>query len=186
MFDYYVFIILPLLIFIARIADVSLGTVRIILVAKGYRNWAPLLGFFEVLIWILAISEIIDNLDNWVCYIAYAGGFAAGNYIGMKIEQHLALGHELIRVITKRDAHDLVNNLKDEGYGVTFINAEGVKGAVGVVYIIVDRKKIAKAVKIIREHNSNALYTIEDVRFVNKKVFYNPTPIKHKRDLVKK
>jgi len=186
MFDYYTYIILPLLIFVARISDVSMGTVRIILVSKGYKSLAPLLGFFEVLIWILAISKIIENLDNWVCYIAYAGGFATGNYIGMKIEEKLALGHELIRVITKRDARDLVDNLKDEGYGVTFINAEGTKGEVGVVYVIVTRKKIANAIKIIHNHNPKALYTIENVRFVNKEVFFAPTKVKRKRGFVRK
>ncbi|MCW3789493.1 DUF2179 domain-containing protein [Plebeiibacterium sediminum] len=186
MFDYYAFIILPILIFLARVADVSLGTIRIILVEKGFKNWAPVLGFFEVLIWILAISEIIENLDNWVCYFAYAGGFAAGNYIGMKIEKRLALGHELLRVITKHDAKELVNDLKDEGYGVTFLKGEGIKGAVGVVYIIVNRKKIDNAIKIIHEHNPNALYTIEDVRFVNKNIFFTPNPLKRKRAAIRK
>jgi uncharacterized protein YebE (UPF0316 family) len=81
MFDYYTYILIPLLIFFARITDVSMGTVRIILVAKGYRTVAPIIGFFEVLIWILAISKIFENLDNWVCYVAYAGGFATGNYV---------------------------------------------------------------------------------------------------------
>jgi uncharacterized protein YebE (UPF0316 family) len=185
-FDYHTFVIIPLLIFVARIFDVSLGTVRIILVAKGLKKVAPIIGFFEVLIWVLAISEIIENLDNWICYIAYAGGFATGNFIGMLIEEKLALGHELIRVITKRDAHDLVNNLKDDGFGVTFIKAEGTKGEVGIVYVIVTRKKISSAISIIQNHNPNAIYTIENIRFVNKEVFFGPTKTKHKRGLVRK
>lgn len=186
MFDYQSFIILPLLIFVARITDVSMGTIRIILVAKGYRTVAPILGFFEVLVWILAISKIIENLDNWICYIAYAAGFATGNYIGMKIEEKLALGHELIRVITKRDARDLVDSLQQQGYGVTLINAEGAKGEVGVVYVIVTRKKIQKAIHIINENNPNALYTIENIRYVNKEIFFGPTRIKRKRGFVRK
>lgn len=185
-FDYNAYLIIPLLIFFARILDVSMGTIRIILVAKGMKKVAPIIGFFEVLIWILAISKIIENLDNWMCYIAYAAGFATGNFIGMLLEEKLALGHELIRVITKRDAHDLVESLKDDGFGVTFIKAEGTKGEVGIVYVIVTRKKITNAISIIQAHNPNAIYTIENIRFVNKEVFFGPTRTKHKRGLVRK
>ena len=98
-FDLYTYLLLPLLIFCARIIDVSIGTLRIIFVSKGKRNIAPLLGFFEVLVWILAISEIMQNLNNWVCYVAYAAGFAAGNYVGMIIEEKLAIGILIIRII---------------------------------------------------------------------------------------
>ncbi len=186
MFNYYTYLLLPLMIFCARITDVSLGTVRIILVAKGFRTVAPILGFFEVFVWILAISKIIQNLDNWICYVAYAGGFATGNYIGMKIEEKLALGHELVRVITKHDASELVERLKKDGFGVTLINALGTSGEVGVVYVIVTRKKIAEVLNIIHTHNPKAIYTIENVRFVNRETFFGPTQIKRKRGLVRK
>ncbi len=185
-FDYYSYILIPLLIFFARICDVSMGTVRIILVSKGLKKVAPIIGFFEVLIWILAISKIIENLDNWICYIAYAGGFATGNYIGMKIEEKLALGHELVRVITKREAFDLVTALKDQGYGVTFVSAEGTQGLVGIVYIIVSRKNIPAVIQIIQLHNPNALYTIENIKYVNRETFYGSTKIKNKNGLVRK
>ena len=77
--DLYVFFLLPLLIFLARICDVTIGTMRIIMVSKGKKLLAPVLGFFEVLIWVMAIGKIMQNLSNPVCYIAYAGGFAIGN-----------------------------------------------------------------------------------------------------------
>ena len=86
------------LIFLARICDVSIGTMRIIFVSKGKRNIAPILGFFEVLIWITAISKIMENLDNYVNFIAYAAGFATGNFVGMIIEEKLAMGILMIRV----------------------------------------------------------------------------------------
>ena len=85
-------VILPLLIFCARITDVSIGTVRIVFIAKGMRLWAPVLGFFEVLIWLVAISQIIKNLTNPVTFVAFASGFAMGNYVGLLIEHKLAMG----------------------------------------------------------------------------------------------
>ena len=96
--DFFSYAVLPILIFLARICDVSIGTMRIIFVSKGKKNIAPVLGFFEVLIWITAISKIMQNLDNYVNYIAYAGGFATGNFIGMLIEERLAMGILMIRV----------------------------------------------------------------------------------------
>jgi uncharacterized protein YebE (UPF0316 family) len=88
----YSWVVLPVLIFCARIIDVSVGTVRVILTSRGYRYAAPALGFIEVLIWLLAIGEIMKNLANPACYVAYAGGFATGNYVGIYINQRLSLG----------------------------------------------------------------------------------------------
>jgi len=169
MFDY---LILPVLIFFARIADVSLGTVRIIFVSKGFKKVAPFIGFIEILIWIIAISRIMQNIDNWFCYVAYAGGFATGNYVGMLIEEKLAIGFELVRVITKKDASHLILNLKEKGYGITTVKAHGIDGEVAVIYIIVNRKNIKEVVDIIKQFNPNALYTIEDIRFVNKEIYH--------------
>ncbi len=185
-FDYYSYIVIPALIFIARICDVSMGTVRIILVSKGLKRVAPLIGFFEVLIWILAISKIIQNLDNWICYIAYAGGFATGNYIGMMIEEKLALGHELVRVITKREAIELVQELKNCGYGVTFISAEGTQSLVGVLYIIVSRKYIQSVIEIIQKHSPNAFYTIENIKYVSKDPFFGSVKDRSKIGFLRK
>lgn len=177
-FDVTTYVIIPVLIFIARITDVSLGTIRIILVSKGLKKIAPVIGFFEILIWILAISKIIENLDNWICYIAYAGGFATGNYVGMLIEEKLALGNELIRAITKRDASDLVNELKENGFGVTFINAQGTQGEVGVLYVIVTRKKMNEVIEIIQRNNPKTIYTVEDIRYVNRELYFGRPKLK--------
>lgn len=170
--DLFDLVILPLAIFLARIADVSLGTLRIIFVSKGMKRIAPLIGFIEVLIWIIAISKIMQNLDNWICYIAYAGGFAAGTWIGLIIEEKLAIGHEMVRVITKRDHNELVSKLKDEGYGVTSVDAQGADGDVGVIYIIVKRSMITEVLDYINHYNPRALYTIESIKFVNKEIFH--------------
>lgn len=168
----FIYILLPLLIFLARIVDVSLGTVRIIFVSKGFRSLVPIIAFIEILIWIVAITRIMKHLDNWVCYVAYAGGFAVGNYVGMIIEEKLALGHEMVRIITKKPAMELIQALKNEGYGITSVEARGVEGPVAVIYVIVNRKKMKTVVSIIQEYNPQALYTIEDIRFVNKRIFF--------------
>ncbi|HCC71510.1 MAG TPA: hypothetical protein DEQ09_10230 [Bacteroidales bacterium] len=182
--DIFSYLVLPLLIFFARIADVSLGTIRIIFVARGMKHIAPIIGFFEILIWLLAISRIFQDLDNWVAYIAYAGGFATGNYIGMLLEERLAIGHEMIRVITKSEALDLVEALKDSGFGVTSIRAHGVEGEVGVVYVIVKRSMVKSVLKIINEYNPRALYTIESIKLVNKEVFHQVAPPPRKKTLL--
>lgn len=170
--EIFTYILLPVFIFLARICDVSLGTIRIIPVSKGYKVLAPLIGFFEVLIWIIAISRIMENLNNWVAYVAYAGGFATGNFVGMILEERLAIGYELVRVITKKEADKLISHLKGEGFGLTSVSAKGIEGDVAVLYLVINRKKIDKVIKIIKKFNPNAFYTIEDIRFVNKPVFH--------------
>jgi uncharacterized protein YebE (UPF0316 family) len=163
-FDY---VILPVLIMMARIVDVSMDTIRVIMIAKGFRKYAPVVGFFQSLVWVITISRVMVNLENWMTYVGYAGGFAMGTYIGMRIEAKLAMGHELIRVITRADAGDLVENLRQSGYPVTFITGEGREGEVGILYIILQRKAMEAVVNIIKKFNPKAFYTIEDMRFVS-------------------
>jgi uncharacterized protein YebE (UPF0316 family) len=165
---YFDVLVLPLLIFFMRICDVTLDTMRIIFMTKGYRTVAPIIGFFEVLIWIVAITRIMQNLNNWVSYIAYAAGFATGNYVGMLLDEKLAIGHELIRVITKLDAGDLANALRSAGFGVTSVKAVGMQGDVGILYVIVNRKNQKTAIGIVEEHTPNAFFTIENIHFVNR------------------
>lgn len=170
-FDVYSFVILPLMIFTARIFDVTIGTIRIILVSKGQKLVAPLLGFIEVLIWIIVIGQIMGNLDNWICYFAYAAGFATGNYVGMIIEEKIALGIVSLRLVTAKEATTLIDVLKENGFGMTYMNAQGAKGPVHVLYITVPRKKLNHLITFINNYNPGAFYTIEDIKFVNKGVF---------------
>jgi uncharacterized protein YebE (UPF0316 family) len=165
---YFDYLVLPLLIFVLRIFDVSLDTMRIIFMTKGYRRIAPIIGYFEILIWIVAITRIMQNLNNWVTYVAYAAGFATGNYVGMLLDEKLAIGHELIRVITKIEVQDLADTLRSAGFGVTSVKATGMQGDVGIHYIIVNRKNARKAVEIIELKAPSAFYTIENIHFVNR------------------
>jgi uncharacterized protein YebE (UPF0316 family) len=179
----YTYILLPLLIILARIIDVSIGTIKIILISKGNKNLAPFLGFFEVMIWLLAATKVFQNLDNWLCYIAYGLGFALGSYIGMRIEERLALGVQLIRIITGKDASNLISVLRNKGYGVTAIKAEGSQGEVGVLYSVINRKNIKHFVEIIKDYNPNAFYTIEDIRFVSQEITDTKTTNRDKKKM---
>jgi uncharacterized protein YebE (UPF0316 family) len=163
-FDY---IVVPLLIMMARVIDVSLDTIRVIMIAKGYRRLAPFVGFFQVLVWIITISRIMAHLEIWTTYLGYAGGFALGTYVGMKIEEKLAMGYELIRVITRADASLLIEKLIAIGIHVTFVEGEGRDGKVGILFIVERRKIINDIIGSIKELNPNAFYTVEDVRFVS-------------------
>lgn len=167
----YTWIILPLLIFAARVIDVSMGTVRVIFISRGFKYLAPIVGFFEILVWLLAIGQIMKNLSNPLCYIAYAGGFAMGNYVGMCIAEKLSLGVVLIRVVTRKDALPLVECLRAADYGVTSIDGHGVSGEVRVVFTIVPRREVDNVVELVKEFNPKAFYSVEEIGFVEKGIF---------------
>jgi uncharacterized protein YebE (UPF0316 family) len=162
------YVILPLLIFCARITDVTFGTFRIVMVAKGQKYIAPILGFFEVGIWIIVISKIMQSMDNWICIFAYACGFATGNFIGLLIEDKIAMGFVKIQIITSKTAINLIQNLIESGFGITHHEANGSNGKVSIIYSVINRKQISLIVEMIGRHNPDAFYTIEDVKFVSK------------------
>jgi uncharacterized protein YebE (UPF0316 family) len=163
--------ILAAMIFLARICDVSLSTLRIIYTSRGIRFLAPVIGFFEVLVWLIAMSQIINNLTNPILYVAYAGGFAMGNFVGIFIEEKMAIGSVVIRVITQKDASNLIVLLKEAGYGITHVDAQGAMGMVKIIFTIVRRKDIKPVLNIVSRCSPMSFYTIEDVRGVRKGVF---------------
>lgn len=171
----FVYLVLPLLIFFSRIMDVTVGTIRIVMVSKGQKKMAPILGFFEILIWLIAISKIFENLNNWTCYFAYAGGFATGNYIGLIIEEKLAVGIVKIQIITRKKAVKLIDNMKQAGYGVTYHEAQGSNESVSIIYSIIKRTEIQKVENIVKSTNPRAFYSIEDVKSVSHGVFHPKT-----------
>ena len=169
--ELFAWVILPLLIFLARICDQSIGTLRLIFISKGMKYIAPLLGFFKVIIWLLAVGQIMQHLDNWVCYIAYGAGFAMGNFIGIRIEERLSLGTVIIRVILSSESPELVSNLKEQNFGLTLVDGEGAKGKVKLIFSIIRRKEVQRFVGIVQQYNPNAFYTIEEVKSSNEGVF---------------
>ena len=175
-------VIVPLLIFLSRLTDVTLATLRNIFIHKGFRKVVPFVGFFEVLIWLIAMKQVMGHVDNWVAYLAWAGGFAMGTYVGMRIEERLALGNQVIRIITSEsDCEELVRMLRESNHGLTVVDGTGAKGPVKLLFTIVARKDIKGILSRIEEIQPNAFYTIEDVRSAEHGVFNkggNGSPIK--------
>jgi uncharacterized protein YebE (UPF0316 family) len=155
---------IPLLIFFARTTDVALGTVRIILVSRGQRKVAPLVGFFEILVWLVALSQVLSHLDRPINYVAFAAGFASGTYAGMWVEEKLALGLVAVRVIATSDASGLIAAFKEARFGVTSVAARGVQGRVRLIYSILRRKDMPRALEMIRAVQPKAFISVSDVR----------------------
>jgi uncharacterized protein YebE (UPF0316 family) len=170
-FDYYSWIVLPIIIFFSRMCDVTLGTLRHIFISKGFRKIVPVLGFFEVLIWIVVVAQVMKNLNNVACYIGYASGFAMGTYLGLKIEGKLALGLQVVRIITNQNCDDLLVALKNGNHGITVVDAQGSIGPVKMVFTIIQRKNVQAVVKLIRQYNPTAFYSVEEIKDTSQGVF---------------
>lgn len=162
---------LPLLVFFAELCVVTIGTMRIIFVARGMKFLAPVLGFFEVSIWLFAIGQIMQNLSDLGCYLAFAGGFTVGNYLGVLIEKKLAIGSVVVHVITPKDVSELIEGLQTEKYGVTTIDAQGSTGPVKVVFTVVRRKELENVVAIIKEFDPRAFYSVDDLQALEAGIF---------------
>jgi uncharacterized protein YebE (UPF0316 family) len=169
--EFFALVVLPLMIFFFRICDVSMGTIRVIFIAKGLKYIAPVIGFFEVIIWLVAIGQVMNNITNVSSYIAYGAGFAAGTFIGMKVEEKLSLGTVVVRVITPEDPAALLAYLRQRSFGVTITDGEGSKGRVKIILSVIKRQDQEKVIRGIREHLPRAFYSVEEVRSVAEGVF---------------
>jgi uncharacterized protein YebE (UPF0316 family) len=157
------FVVLPLLIFIARIGDVSINTIRIIYVLGGRRMTATLLGFAESFIWLMAIRQIFQHLDNWICYVAYPAGFAMGIFVGMIIEERIAYGKVIVRIITRKEIGELLSFLNAQHFRFTRVNAEGPDGHENLVFTVLERDRLEDLLDKLREILPTAFYTVEKV-----------------------
>jgi uncharacterized protein YebE (UPF0316 family) len=155
-----------LLIFLLRVTDVSMGTVRMIMIMRGMRRWAVLIGFVEVSIWVVAISRVIGNLDTVWNVIGYSGGFATGTLLGMWIENKLALGHADVRIISMTKGREIAEIIRRAGYGATQLQAEGQSGPVYVTSVVAPRKQVADIVRLVNKVDATAFVTIEETRHV--------------------
>jgi len=165
------YVLVPLLIFFARVCDMSLDTIRVIFMSKSIQYLPAIIGFFEVIIYLVAIGQVMNNLTNAVCYIAYGAGFAAGTFIGMAIEERLSLGLMSVRIITKEDPAELMAFLRSNNYGVTSVDGEGGTGKVKMVFTIIKRQDLKQVIGIIKDFHPNAFYSVEEVKSVTEGVF---------------
>jgi len=164
-------VVLPLLIFLARTTDVSLGTLRNVFINKGFRKIVPFIAFFEVLIWLISIGQIMQNLSSPLCYIAFAGGFAMGTYVGLFIEKRLALGMQVLRIISSMEIKELIKALSEANVGVTIVDGHGSKGPVKIIFTIIKQKDLPKIIEIVNKYQPNSFYSLEDVKHANLGVF---------------
>lgn len=163
--------LLPVVIFFGRICDVTLGTLRIIFVSKGEKKKAPIVGFFEVFIWVVIISQVFANANSLISYVAYAGGYAAGNYVGILVESKIAFGFLMLRVYTKKSGRELSQLLNKNDFGSTLIRGEGAISEVDIVETVISRKAQKRVINIIESFDPNAFYLIEDIRSKQKGIF---------------
>ena len=164
-------LLIPILIFAAEVCVVTLGTMRIIFVSRGHKALAPLLGFFESFIWLVAISQIMRDHSDWTCFIAFGLGFALGNYVGICVEKRLALGTVIVRIITHRDAGDLIMHLRGASFGVTAVEGRGVTGAVQIVMTVAKRRQLPKITSLIETHHPSAFFSVHELQSASEGIF---------------
>jgi uncharacterized protein YebE (UPF0316 family) len=154
------------LVFFARVADVSLGTFRTIVIFRGHKFLASFIGFFEIIIWLVASAQVLTNLDQWYLALAYASGFSVGNYAGISIENRFAIGNELIRCISfNRDV--LAGKLREEGFKVVSFDGDmGKAYPVELLLVIEKRRNVPSLIQLIKYLDPTAVYSVSDVKSV--------------------
>ena len=154
------------LIFVLRVTDVSMGTVRTVMIIRGMRKWAALIGFIEVTIWVVAISQVMSNLDTVWTILGYSGGFATGTLLGMWIEGKLAFGHMDVHIISMTKGQEIAQKARQAGFGATLLQAEGQSGPVYLIDVVAPRKQIAALLRLVNEVDATSFVTVEEARQV--------------------
>ena len=155
---------LPLFIFLAELCVITISTLRTIFVARGRKFLAPLLGFFEVSIWLFAIGQVMRNLSDLTCSAAFAGGFTLGNFLGVLIEGKLAMGNAVVRIITHKEAGDLIEGLRAAGYGVTAVDARGATGPVQIILTVIPRRDLGRVMELAKGFDPKVFYSVDDLK----------------------
>ena len=154
----------PLLIFGLRVVDVSMSTIRILLSVRGYKVIVPIMGFFEVLIWVTAVGNAIMFLDSGWHLLGYAGGFATGNVVGLLIEERLAIGYATIRIVSTHAGVEMADALRNIGFGVTEFGGQGRDGRVEIIYTVCMRRDVERVIDEVERWDTQAFITVEEPR----------------------
>lgn len=155
-----------ILIFCLRLTDVTLGTMRILMTVRGRKLFAALLGFVEVTIFVVAISQVVRDAGNVWYVLGYSAGFAAGTLVGMTIEESIALNYTIVRVICSDPSNSVADNLRDSGFGVTQMAGQGLRGPVQVLEVVVRRSEMPSVLQIVDRADNKAFITVEETRRV--------------------
>lgn len=158
----------PLVVFSLRVTDVSMATLRMLLTVRNRRVLAPVIGFFEVLIWVAAIGIVVQHLQSPLHVIGYAGGFATGSFVGLLIEERLALGLATIRTVIRSGGAELSMELRNAGFGVTELTGRGREGPVEVLYAVLPRRQVPRALSLIDRDAPNAFVIVDEPRQVRR------------------
>lgn len=158
----------PLVIFAFRIVDVSLATTRMLLAVRGQRVVVPIIGFFEVMIWLFAAGSAIQYLGSPLHVIGYASGFAAGNAVGLWVEEKLALGLATVRIISEHGGVEVADTLRDSGFGVTEFAGQGRHGTVEVVYTVAKRADVKRILGMVDDWAPDSFVTVEEPRSIHR------------------
>lgn len=153
-------------IFLARLLDVSLGTLRTVAVIQGRRGLSWALGFVEVLVWIVVVSRVVTNLHEPALAVAYALGFATGNFLGITIEKRLAFGLQVIRVFT-REGSEMVDRLRADGFRVTEFEGKGRDGPVHMLFLETKRKEVRRALAHVVAADPASFFLVDDIRYTS-------------------
>ena len=159
--------LLYLIIFFAKIIEVSISTIRVVFIGKGERAKGAILGFVEIMIWLVVVSSVLNNItEDPIKMLIYAAAFSLGNYLGVTIESKIAVGLASIQVVVnEKDGEVLADILREQGYGVTIIEGKGKNESIkNLLFIQLKRKKIPEAVKLVKQHNPEAYITVNDIK----------------------
>jgi len=157
-----------LIILALRVIGVTLATVRVLIVMRGRKYLAGFMGFFEVLVYVLAIGQVVNNLSNVWNLLGYCLGFAVGTLIGISIDDRLALGFATVRIVSRYNGHSLAEAVRAAGYGATVDWGQGKDGAVGMVYVMVRRREVDHVLAISDEIDPEAFVTVEEPRSIRR------------------
>ncbi|HJQ77435.1 MAG TPA: DUF5698 domain-containing protein [Acidimicrobiia bacterium] len=150
------------LIFILRTLDVGIATVRIVVLGRGRRGLAATLGFIEAIVWVVAVARVLDGIDDPARMVAFAAGFAIGTYLGSMVEEWLAIGQAVVRVVAPVDSPMVAPFLRDLGLGATVFNGDGLEGEVRLTLCVVERRRLGEVSGVIRSVNPAAYVTVDD------------------------
>lgn len=165
--NFFNLVLMPLAIIAARIMDVSLGTVRVIAINRGDKHLAPLIGFFEVLIWIIIINQLLSSFQHWSWYVAYALGFASGTYIGMYISEQFSIGKAVVRVMTETSGTELIKELEKSNYKMAVVKTTLNTHKGVMLFVTIDSDELDRLIALIHTTNPKAVFSVEDVRRVS-------------------